>query len=138
MERFQSYLRKGSFNKLFYDFEEAEVEVNGIRKKGGRGCDRAIVIRRGKVCKVVLVECKGGELGISDFEKGKNQLNYSIDFIWKAFDDQPDLAVICYEKFSAHVANYLRTLINKRVNRGVQLLLRKLSEDEYCSACSLF
>ena len=137
MERFQNYLRRSSSDELFYDFEKADIAINGIRKQGGRGCDYAILSSKDKGCNVVLVECKSGELGISDFERGKKQLEHSIDFIKMTFDEPPDLAVICYERAEALVVNILRADLSKRLRHGVRLILRKLSDEGYCAACSL-
>lgn len=137
MEKFQNYLRRSRSNELFYDFEKADVEINGIRKERGSGCDYAILLIKGKCCEVVLVECKGGELGISDFERAKKQLEYSIEFIKKSFDETPSLAVICCERRAAQVVNILRVPSSKILRYQVQLIVLTLSNKGYCVACSL-
>jgi hypothetical protein len=145
MEKFQKFLRADRSHVLIYDFEQADVTVNGERKDKGKGCDYAVIIRNGSNCNlVVLIECKGGQLSISDFEDARRQLEYSVDFVKKAFDekasdekafdDVPILAVLCYDRFTAQVGNYLRIALNKPLRHGVMLILKK-ADDAECSVC---
>jgi hypothetical protein len=134
MERFQKFLRDDSSNELVYDFEKADVTINGKRKERGRGCDYVVVSGNGSNCNLVLIECKGGQLSISDFEYAKKQLEYSVDFVKDAYDDVPDLAVVCYDRFTAQVGNYLRIALNKPLRHGVMLILLK-SNAAKCSVC---
>jgi hypothetical protein len=135
MEKFQKFLRADRSHVLVYDFEQADVTVNGERKDKGKGCDYAVIIRNGSNCNlVVLIECKGGELSTSDFKDAERQLECSVDFVKKAFDDVPDLAVVCYDRFTAQVGNYLRVALNKPLRHGVMLILKK-AEDAECSVC---
>jgi hypothetical protein len=128
MERFHhSYV-------LVYDFEKADVTVGDRTKEKGKGCDYVAISRNGSNCNLVLIECKGGQLSISDFEYAKRQLEYSVDFVKKAFDDVPDLAVVCYDRFTAQVSNYLRIALNKPLRHGVMLILKK-ADDAECSVC---
>jgi len=93
-----------------------------------------VISRNGSNCNLVLIECKGGELSISDFKDAERQLEYSVDFVKKAFDDVPDLAVVCYDRFTAQVGNYLRIALNKPLRHGVMLILKK-ADDAECSVC---
>ena len=93
-----------------------------------------MISRNGSNCNLVLIECKGGELSISDFKDAERQLECSIDFVKKAFDDVPDLAVVCYDRFTAQVGNYLRIALNKPLRHGVMLILKK-ADDAECSVC---
>jgi hypothetical protein len=134
MERFQKFLRADRSHVLVYDFEQADVTVGGRTKEKGKGCDYAVISRNGSDCNLVLIECKGGELSISDFEDAKKQLEYSIDFVKDAYYDVPDLAVVCYDRFTAQVSNYLRVALNKPLRHGAMLILKK-AEDAECSVC---
>jgi hypothetical protein len=113
MEKFQKFLRADRSHVLVYDFEQADVTVGGERKEKGKGCDYAVISRNGSNCNLVLIECKGGELSISDFEDARRQLEYSVEFVKKAFDekafdDVPILAVLCYDQCKAQVVEYMR------------------------------
>ena len=134
-ERFQKFLRADRSRKLVYDFEGADVTVGDARKEKGRGCDYAMMIRNGGNCEMVLIECKGGELNLGDFKDAKEQLEYSVDFVKTAFDDVPDLAVICYERVSDIILR--RNLLNERLRHGVRLILMKVKDerDAYCRIC---
>jgi hypothetical protein len=134
MERFQKFLRADRSHVLVYDFEKADVTVGDRTKEKGKGCDYAVISRNGSDCNLVLIECKGGQLSISDFEDAKRQLEYSVDFVKDAYDDVPDLAVVCYDRFTAQVSNYLRIALNKPLRHGVMLILKK-AEDAECSVC---
>lgn len=138
-ERFQKFLRADRSRKLVYDFEGADVTVGDARKEKGRGCDYAMMIRNGGNCEMVLIECKGGELNLGDFKDAKEQLEYSVDFVKTAFDDVPDLAVICYERSSAIVSDIIlrRNLLNERLRHGVRLILMQVKDerDAYCRIC---
>ena len=134
MEKFQKFLRADRSHVLVYDFEQADVTVNDERKDKGKGCDYAVISRNGSNCNLVLIECKGGELSISDFKDAERQLEYSVDFVKDAYDDVPDLAVVCYDRFTAQVSNYLRIALNKPLRHGVMLILKK-AEDAECSVC---
>jgi len=87
-------MRADRSHALVYNFEKADVTVGGKRKEKKRGCDYVVVSGNDSDCNMVLIECKGGQLSISDFEDAKRQLEYSIEFVRTAFDDVPDLAVI--------------------------------------------
>lgn len=134
-ERFQKFLRADRSRKLVYDFEGADVTVGDARKEKGRGCDYAMMIRNGGNCEMVLIECKGGELNLGDFKDAKEQLEYSVDFVKTAFDDVPDLAVICYERVSDIILR--RNLLNERLRHGVRLILMQVKDerDAYCRIC---
>jgi hypothetical protein len=134
MERFQKFLRADRSHVLVYDFEKADVTVGGRTKEKGKGCDYVVISRNGSNCNLVLIECKSGQLSISDFEYAKKQLECSIDFVKDAYDDVPDLAVVCYDRFTAQVSNYLRIALNKPLRHGVMLILKK-AEDAECSVC---
>jgi hypothetical protein len=134
MERFQKFLRADRSHVLVYYFEKADVTVGGRTKEKGKGCDYAVISRNGSNCYLVLIECKGGELSISDLEDAKKQLEYSVDFVKDAYDDVPDLAVVCYDRFTAQVSNHLRIALNKPLRHGVMLILKK-AEDAECSVC---
>jgi hypothetical protein len=134
MEKFQKFLRADRSHVLVYDFEQADVTVGGERKEKGKGCDYAVIIRNGSNCNLVLIECKGGQLSISDFKDAERQLEYSVDFVKDAYDDVPDLAVVCYDRFTAQVGNYLRIALNKPLRHGVRLILLK-SNAAKCSVC---
>jgi len=134
MERFQKFLRTDRSHVLVYYFEKADVTVGGRTKEKGKGCDYAVIFRNGSNCYLVLIECKGGELSISDLEDAKRQLEYSVDFVKDAYDDVPDLAVVCYDRFTAQVSNHLRIALNKPLRHSVRLILKK-TEDAECSVC---
>ena len=134
MERFQKFLRADRSHVLVYDFEKADVTVGGRTKEKGKGCDYVVISRNGSNCNLVLIECKGGQLSIGDFEDAKRQLEYSVDFVKKAFDDVQDLAVVCYNRFTAQVGNYLRIALNKPLRYGVMLILKK-ADDAECRVC---
>jgi hypothetical protein len=134
MERFQKFLRADRSHVLVYDFEKADVTVGGRTKEEGKKCDYVVISRNGSNCNLVLIECKGGELSTSDFKDAERQLECSVDFVKKAFDDVPDLAVVCYDRFTAQVGNYLRVALNKPLRHGVMLILKK-AEDAECSVC---
>jgi hypothetical protein len=139
MEKFQKFLRADRSHVLVYDFEKADVTVGGERKEKGKGCDYVVIIRNGSNCNLVLIECKGGQLSTSDFKDAERQLECSVDFVKKAFDekafdDVPILAVVCYDRFTAQVGNYLRIALNKPLRHGVMLILKK-AEDAECSVC---
>jgi hypothetical protein len=134
MERFQKFLRADRSHVLVYYFEKADVTVGGRTKEKGKGCDYAVISRNGSNCYLVLIECKGGELSISDLEDAKKQLEYSVDFVKDAYDDVPDLAVVCYDRFTAQVSNHLRIALNKPLRHGVRLILLK-SNAAKCSVC---
>jgi hypothetical protein len=119
---------------LVYDFEQADVTVGGRRKEKGKGCDYVVVSGNDSDCNMVLIECKGGQLSISDFEYAKRQLECSVDFVKMAFDDVPDLAVVCYDQYTAQVGNYLRIALNKPLRHGVRLILKK-ADDAECRVC---
>jgi mRNA-degrading endonuclease RelE of RelBE toxin-antitoxin system len=134
MEKFQKFLRDDSSNELVYDFEKADVTINGERKERGRGCDYVVISGNVRNCNLVLIECKGGELSISHFEDAKRQLEYSVDFVKKAFDDVPDLAVVCYDQCKAQVVEYMRAPSNKWLRHGVRLIPLK-SNAAKCRVC---
>jgi hypothetical protein len=134
MERFQKFLKADRSHVLVYDFEKADVTVGGRTKEKGKGCDYAVVSMNGSNCNLVLIECKGGQLSTSDLEDAKRQLEYSVDFVKDAYDDVPDLAVVCYDRFTAQVSNHLRIALNKPLRHGVMLILKK-AEDAECSVC---
>ena len=134
MESFQKFLRADRSHALVYDFEKADVTVGGKRKEKGKGCDYVVVSGNDSDCNVALVECKGGQLGISDFEDAKKQLEYSVEFVRDAFDDVPDLAVVCYGQYTAQVGNYLRVALNKPLRHGVRLIFNK-ADDAVCRMC---
>jgi hypothetical protein len=134
MEKFQKFLRADRSHVLVYDFEQADVTVGGERKEKGKGCDYAVIIRNGSNCNLVLIECKGGELSISDFEDARRQLEYSVDFVKKAFDDVPILAVLCYDQCKAQVVEYMRAPSKKWLRHGVRLIPLK-SNAAKCSVC---
>jgi hypothetical protein len=134
MERFQKFLRADRSHVLVYDFEKVDVTVGDRTKEKDKGCDYVVISRNGSNCNLVLIECKGGQLSISDFEDARRQLEYSVDFVKDAFDDVPDLAVVCYDRFTAQVGNYLRVALNKPLQHGVMLILKKAGDAE-CSVC---
>jgi mRNA-degrading endonuclease RelE of RelBE toxin-antitoxin system len=134
MEKFQKFLRDDSSNELVYDFEKADVTINGERKERGRGCDYVVISGNVRNCNLVLIECKGSELSISHFEDTKRQLEYSVDFVKKAFDDVPDLAVVCYDQCKAQVVEYMRAPSNKWLRHGVRLIPLK-SNAAKCRVC---
>jgi hypothetical protein len=134
MEKFQKFLRADRSHVLVYDFEQADVTVGGERKEKGKGCDYAVISRNGSNCNLVLIECKGGELSTSDFKDAERQLECSVDFVKDAYYDVPDLAVVCYDRFTAQVSNYLRVALNKPLRHGVMLILLK-SNAAKCSVC---
>jgi hypothetical protein len=134
MEKFQKFLRDDSSNELVYDFEKADVTINGKRKERGRGCDYVVVSGNVRNCNLVLIECKGGELSISDFEDARRQLEYSIEFVKDAFSDSPDLAVLCYDQCKAQVVEYMRAPSNKWLRHGVRLIPLK-SNAAKCRMC---
>ena len=67
------------------------------------------------------------------------QLEYSVDFVKTAFDDVPDLAVICYERSSGIVSDIIlrRILLNERLRHGVRLILMQVKDERYayCRIC---
>jgi hypothetical protein len=139
MEKFQKFLRADRSHVLVYDFEQADVTVGGERKEKGKGCDYAMISMNGSNCNLVLIECKGGELSISDFEDARRQLEYSVDFVKKAFDekafdDVPILAVLCYDRCKAQVVEYMRAPSKKWLRHGVRLIPLKSNAAE-CRVC---
>ena len=134
-EKFRDYRRQNSSDATLYDFEGAEVAVNDVRKRKKEGCDYAFVLRQGGSCEIILVECKGGRLGISDFEKAKKQLEYSIRFMKDAFGDPPDMAVICYESCDAMVTFHLKGRPRQKLLHSVQLILYSKKASNYCKVC---
>jgi len=94
-----------------------------------------MMIRNGGNCEMVLIECKGGKLNLGDFKDAKEQLEYSVDFVKTAFDDVPDLAVICYERVSDIILR--RNLLNERLRHGVRLILMQVKDERYayCRIC---
>lgn len=139
MEKFQKFLRADRSHVLVYDFEKADVTVGGERKEKGKGCDYVVISRNGSNCNLVLIECKGGQLSISDFEDARRQLEYSVDFVKKAFDekafdDVPILAVLCYDQCKAQVVEYMRAPSKKWLRHGVRLIPLK-SNAAKCRVC---
>jgi hypothetical protein len=57
-----------------------------------------------------------------------------VEFVRDAFDDVPDLAVVCYDQYTAQVGNYLRVALNKPLRHGVMLILKK-ADDAECRIC---
>ena len=134
MGRFQNYLKHSSSDLQFYDFENAVLTVNGVEKARG-GCDCAILSNEGENCNLILVECKAGRLGIRDFEQGKAQLECGIRFIFNAFSEPPDLAVLCYEKLDPMVTKILQLPKNQTLVHNVRLICERLKESDHCKCC---
>ena len=117
--------------RYFFEFEKADFSQYG--KPAGTGCDRLILLKKPASCEIILIECKSGRLSISDYERGKRQLEDSIDSIFKMFGENPDLAVICYDKMDPYVTQLLRGP-KLRLKYQVNFIFKKRN-DQYCKGC---
>ncbi|GEM_PF-1358843 len=130
IERYQNCLKHETNELQFFKFEDCIVQSTI------KACDYAIVYRKRK--ELILIECKRGSVNPSDFNKGIEQLENSIEKIVEEFNDPPDRAILCYEKLYHTVFWKLRYL--KKLKHEVHFEAKRIGseleiEPDYCRIC---
>ena len=121
MKRFEACLKHKKQDHLIYKFDKCISE---------QGCDYVIFIISST--KLIIAECKKGNLGIGDFEDAKNQIGHTVRFFDK-HSCKIELIVICYERAKPLVLRHANNLLRKPYRGRIRILLQQFRRSSLCN-----